>query len=71
MARGRAGFPMRKPGRKAWYEEAREEGRLCRLCREPVSRAQWRNKQANHLCVECELREIANTPGNSPWKLGH
>lgn len=59
--------------RKKWYVIAREEGRVCRICGESISIANWRNKTYDHLCIECWAREssIRERLGNSSaFRLG-
>lgn len=47
-----------KPKRKKWWQVAREEKRLCRMCREPVNKADWKNKEMQGLCSYCYWREV-------------
>jgi hypothetical protein len=63
---------MAKRGKKPWYEKARDEGRICRICHDPVGRSTWNDKTYNHLCVPCFLREqeLADRNGLSSWKVG-
>lgn len=55
--------------KKKWWVAAREEGRLCRLCREPVAKHYWNNKDYDHLCPPCYMRESI-LPHSRHWKIG-
>lgn len=54
--------------KEKWWIVARKEGRLCRLCNEPVAKAYWKDKQMDHLCPLCYLRETELQPV-SHWRL--
>lgn len=53
---------------KTWRNKAREEGRLCRICKEPVSKHFWNNAKNQHLCYECFIRE-SELPHDTRFKL--
>lgn len=42
-----------------WWKLAKEEGRICRMCHEPVAKATWKDKQMDHMCQWCWQREDA------------
>lgn len=53
-----------------WWAVARAEGRLCRMCGEPVGKHAWMTKILDHLCYECYFRE-RDLPHSHHWRLGH
>ena len=55
--------------KKKWWQTAKEEGRVCRLCFEPMSKADWNDKILDHLCFRCFESEsrIPHSPG---FRLG-
>lgn len=59
---------MKKPAKK-WWIIAREEGRVCRLCNEPVGKSTWKDPIYDHLCIACFMRE-SDLPHSPHWQLG-
>lgn len=55
---------------RKWKQHAREEGRICRICHEPISKADWKDKILDRLCILCFMRE-AELPHSPGFRLGH
>lgn len=55
--------------KKKWWVLAKEEGRVCRLCGEPVSKADWKDRILDRLCFMCFQSEV-QLPHNPAWRLG-